>query len=406
MMMIFVLAYGNTLATDLEPNYELDTVRQIKLHFRFSKSILEEDYRSNAISLRELNNILIHSAADSISIVSTASPEGILEYNELLADKRSQAVRKYILEKYPNFDPSNIETSWRVTPWAELLPWVEADSSLPYKDRVVEVINRPASLATTEWRLKQIGDGRAWRYIEKKYLQRLRTGDVSISLFRKAPHETIRIPEPLIDSVTVLPDAISNVELQSQCDTIQVALIPASDDDFVSQNPISSHPFIAVKTNLLELAAGVANIGIEFRLSKHLSLDLPFTYSPYTISQNYRLRVLVLRPELRYWFRESFNGHFIGLHATGWIYNVSFNSSTRYQSNRMAYGAGVSYGCVLALSTKWCVEFNIGAGYMNTAYDCYRNVHNGTRYDSCTKNYWGITKASVGIVYLINRNRR
>lgn len=164
---------------------------------------------------------------------------------------------------------------------------------------------------------------------------------------------------------------------------------------------------IAFKTNLIGLATGIANFGMEYRLSGHYTFHLPARYSPYTISKNYRLRMLTFQPEVRYWFTESFCRHFVGLHPIGAFINVSYHSRTRYQTNRMAYGIGVSYGYSMPFRKRenWKLEFALGLGYGNADYDKYYNVHHGKRFDSDHREYWGITHASVNLVYLIKRRK-
>ncbi len=167
-------------------------------------------------------------------------------------------------------------------------------------------------------------------------------------------------------------------------------------------------PVAAFKTNALGLAAGVANLGAEIRIAEQFSLHLPVRYSPYTITENHRLRMLTLQPEVRYWLSKTFSGHFFGLHPIGSFFNISFHSETRYQTNRMAFGAGASYGYSMNLGegSDWRMEFALGAGYVNMAFDKYYNVPNGILFGSGHCHYFGLTHASVSIVYLINRRER
>lgn len=79
----------------------------------------------------------------------------------------------------------------------------------------------------------------------------------------------------------------------------------------------------AVKTNAALLGATVVNLGFEAGFCNGLSLDIPVLYSPYTVKDNYKLKVLAVQPELRYWLDRPFRGHFFGLHAhLGW-FNVA-----------------------------------------------------------------------------------
>ena len=82
-------------------------------------------------------------------------------------------------------------------------------------------------------------------------------------------------------------------------------------------------PKLAIKSNLLYDATTTLNLGIEFRLSKHLTFDLPFSYNPWTFSDNRKIKHWLVQPELRYWINESFKGSFWGLHFHGAEFNTA-----------------------------------------------------------------------------------
>ncbi|MDD4010258.1 MAG: DUF3575 domain-containing protein, partial [Fermentimonas sp.] len=71
----------------------------------------------------------------------------------------------------------------------------------------------------------------------------------------------------------------------------------------------------------------------------------------------------------------------------------------RYQG--YAYGGGISYGYQWVLSKRWNLEANLGAGYVYLDYDKYPCVKGGTLIESPNKNYFGVTKAAVSLIYLI-----
>lgn len=161
---------------------------------------------------------------------------------------------------------------------------------------------------------------------------------------------------------------------------------------------------IAIKSNLLQLGIGVSNLGAEISFGDRFSVDLPITYSPYTISNDWNFRIFALQPEFRYWFSEAMSRHFVGFHSHLAYFNVAFNENKRYQSSagRPTWGFGISYGYALKLCEKMNLEFNIGAGYANIDYDLYRNVTNASRYAYDKKDYWGITRVGITLSYMFN----
>ena len=141
----------------------------------------------------------------------------------------------------------------------------------------------------------------------------------------------------------------------------------------------------AVKSNLLYDATATINLGVEVGLAKKWSL---------------------VQPEARYWLCEKFNGHFFGLHAHYADYNVGglkFLSKNmenhRYQGN--LYGAGLSYGYQWLLSDRWSMEAVLGIGWAHLDYDKYPCATCGTVLKSDTKDYFGVTKAAISIIYFI-----
>ena len=144
------------------------------------------------------------------------------------------------------------------------------------------------------------------------------------------------------------------------------------------------------------------NVAAEVQVGKHLSVELPILWCPWHISGKHAVKTFTLQPEARYWLSKPGSGHFFGLHAhVGW-FNVKWNRGRYQDADRPLLGAGVSYGYLLPLGGHWAGEFTLGAGYANMKYDTYYNIDNGARIDTRTKNYWGITRMGLSIVYRFN----
>ena len=80
---------------------------------------------------------------------------------------------------------------------------------------------------------------------------------------------------------------------------------------------------VGIKTNVLMDITKTINLGAEIGLSKKSTLDLYANYNPWEDSNNKMFKMLAFQPEYRYWFCDCFNGHFIGIHAHGGIYQVA-----------------------------------------------------------------------------------
>ncbi len=160
-----------------------------------------------------------------------------------------------------------------------------------------------------------------------------------------------------------------------------------------------SDRYVALKTNVPMLAVAIQNLALEVKLSKHISLDIPVMWSIGDLEPEHGLHAIAVQPEARWWLKSAGTGHFFGVHAHAAWFNLKWNED-RYQTEaRPLLGAGISYGYKLPLSDHWGAEFNLGAGYANMKYDTFYNIENGARLDTRIRNYWGITRVGVSLVY-------
>lgn len=170
-----------------------------------------------------------------------------------------------------------------------------------------------------------------------------------------------------------------------------------------AESSVTPARYIAVKTNLAYQAALVNNLTFEIQCSKHVSVELPVIWSLSEFNEKHAIRTFALQPEARWWLSEAGQGHFIGLHAHVAWFNVKWKNNRYQDVERPLLGAGISYGYSLPLSKHWGAEFTLGAGYANIKYDTYYNIDNGALFSTDdSKNYWGITRVGLSLVYRFN----
>lgn len=166
--------------------------------------------------------------------------------------------------------------------------------------------------------------------------------------------------------------------------------------------PSSSGRYLGVKTNIAAWAGTIMNIAADVQVSEHFSIELPILWCPWHVSSKHAVKTFAIQPEARYWLSKPGEGHFFGVHAhVGW-FNVKWNRDRYQDTDRPLLGAGISYGYLLPFNEHWAGEFTLGAGYANMRYDTYYNMDNGARIDTRTKNYWGITRIGLSVVYRFN----
>lgn len=118
----------------------------------------------------------------------------------------------------------------------------------------------------------------------------------------------------------------------------------------------------AVRTNALAALTATLDIGAEVSIADKWTVEASGYWNPIrTASFSTNFHAVQLGG--RYWFYESFVGHFVGAHLTYVGYDLG--SSTRRYDGR-AFGIGVSYGYSWMLSTRWNVAVEAGVGLFHS----------------------------------------
>lgn len=170
-------------------------------------------------------------------------------------------------------------------------------------------------------------------------------------------------------------------------------------------------PTLAVKTNLLYDITATINLGFEFAVADKYTMDISGNLNTWSFSSGIRKwKHAIVQPELRYWTCERFNGHFVGLHLHAGMFNVGSlpplgglisENMQQYRYQGDLYGGGFTYGYHMILSKRLSLEYSIGLGYTFINYDKYPCGKCGQKINNKSRNYFGPTKASISIVYVI-----
>ena len=180
----------------------------------------------------------------------------------------------------------------------------------------------------------------------------------------------------------------------------------------------------AIKTNLAYLATLTPNLAFETAVGKRFSLEVGGGYHPWKeevtvipeggdestsiVVDGKRLEHWLVKPELRYWLRAPFSGHFFGVNALYSEYDLGgydipwlFDKEFFYDGK--AYGGSLVYGYHWAFSRRWRAEFNVGLGVIQLDYD-KRECQD----DYCDaeplrfkKTYLGPTQVGIRLVFMI-----
>lgn len=154
---------------------------------------------------------------------------------------------------------------------------------------------------------------------------------------------------------------------------------------------------IGIKTNALYWLTTTPNVGVEFAFNHKFTGEVAGAYKPWTFTDDKKLRFWLVQPEARYWFCESFEGHFIGLHLHAAQFYGVFDDK-RYDG--YLAGGGFTYGYDWILSPHWNLEAAIGVGYARLWYKQSPNIPCEKCYERKRDNYIGPTKVAITITYL------
>lgn len=173
---------------------------------------------------------------------------------------------------------------------------------------------------------------------------------------------------------------------------------------FALASPCSSQK-AAVKTNLLYDATATINLGTELRLHRQWTFDLSGNYNPWTFAGNKKWKHWLVQPEARYWFCESFSGHFGGLSLFGGEGNIgnidAFKKLKHYRYDGWCIGLGITYGYAWALGRNWSMEASLGVGYARFDYDKYDCPGCGDWLSDGVTHYFGPVKLALSVIYII-----
>lgn len=155
---------------------------------------------------------------------------------------------------------------------------------------------------------------------------------------------------------------------------------------------------VGLKTNALYWAAASPNIGMEFRVNRHITFNFEGAYNRIDISK-INSKALVFNPEMRYWLSARPQaGHFIGIAGVAADYDITIKDK-RHKGD--AFGAGLTYGYSFVLSRHWSLETTIGAGAVYRHEKSFAKGNDEPTAANVKKWQAAPLKAGVTFVYII-----
>ncbi len=156
------------------------------IQFRVGDSRVIDTIGDNAEELRSIRELMQEITSqqefyvDTITLTATSSPEGLYSYNEQLAQRRANALKRYLGRE----SESLITVRWVGEDWAELRRRIVADSVVQHRAEIVKIID---SQSDEDLREAQIKSRFAvdYAYIKSRIYPQLRSVNFRYNLRRK-----------------------------------------------------------------------------------------------------------------------------------------------------------------------------------------------------------------------------
>lgn len=154
---------------------------------------------------------------------------------------------------------------------------------------------------------------------------------------------------------------------------------------------------LALRANLLRWATLTPDLGLEWRINRHVGIGIDVTYASWTWNNNDRRYALwEITPEVRYYIGKVKRGYVGGMYKVGaFDYKLS---STGKQGDLM--GVGITGGYRLQLNKSLFMDFSLGFGCIHAGYEKYVTIDGvRVRRGNESRNWWGPTHAGVTLVW-------
>lgn len=173
-----------------------------------------------------------------------------------------------------------------------------------------------------------------------------------------------------------------------------------------------SHSRIAFKTNLLYDAALVPNLGMEINIHDNWTVYGELMYADWNMaSRHIYWNLYGAQFGARKYFgrlasERALAGHHVGIYGQTLAYDLQAGNIGQ-QTPEINIGAGVDYGYSFPVAPGVNIDVEIGFGYLGGKYYEYvvaddHDMWTGT----VQRNWFGPTKASVSLVWLIKSRKQ
>lgn len=168
---------------------------------------------------------------------------------------------------------------------------------------------------------------------------------------------------------------------------------------------------VAIKTNLLYDAVLIPNLSVEVNCYRNFTVYADLMYAGLDLpSRHFYWDLYGVQLGARKYFgriakKRTFSGHHVGIYAQALAYDLQVGYIGQ-QTPSLNMGGGLDYGYSFPISAGFNIDVDLGFGFLRGKYYEYivEGDHN-TWQGTIQRSWWGPTKASVSLVWLIKTKK-
>lgn len=160
-----------------------------------------------------------------------------------------------------------------------------------------------------------------------------------------------------------------------------------------------------IKFNGLSALVGIPNIGLETSIGKKTTFQIDALASFWSSVNGSPYKVFIITPEVRYHFKEKFDGFYLGANISGGTFKIKKYgyAGGNYQQGYNVL-MGITVGYQWKLSENWGLDAFVGGGHQEAIYKGYDAA--GNRYDTWIHDWnksgeWILYRGGLMITYKI-----
>lgn len=395
----------------------------ITIHFHQSKWDFDPSLNDNADVIDSIQRKLTEIQCDSIyrirhiRVIGSASPEGTLDFNRILSEKRAETIFE-LFRQYSELDESCVSFSFLGRDWAGVLALAKLETNIPFYDDTISLLERISKAKSDTGiepvnslsMLKKLHGGAPYRYLYSHIFSAVRASGILID-YERQPAPSV-ISSILLDETTLTADSVPlnqdfNIFVQAPSDSCK------STSDY---SPL----YMDLRTNLLYDALLLPNIGAELYLGNSLTVGINWMYGWW--SKNTRhIYWRAYGGELfgRWWFgkkvhEKPISGFHIGIYGQYYMYDFELGGNGEMAGKpgknlwtQGLFGGGLEFGYSIPIKERLNIDISLGVGYSGGIYHKYKPedthyVWQGTYH----RHYLGPTKLEIALVWLLGNGNR